>query len=317
VLFGQPSESAPRLVALPQAVPSPKTNPTTDAKVALGERLFFDPRLSGNNEMSCATCHIPTKAFGDGLARAVGARGKELPRNTPTVLNVGFHRSFFWDGRSASLEEQALVPIQAQDEMHQDLASLVRELRAVPEYARDFPRVFGQSVNPQDVARALAAYQRTLISRDSAFDRYLAGDRSALSVDARRGLELFENDADCIRCHHGPLLSDGEFYRLGTSFDDPGRAAVTGDDADLYKFRTPSLRDVAHTGPYMHNGSKQTLTAVVEFYLRGVPRRGPDNLPIDVEPLTHVSYADIDALVAFLESLSGNLPGTDPGSGSP
>lgn len=301
-----PTSSA--ITALPHIAPAPINNSTTSAKVELGRQLFFDPRLSGDNAMSCATCHVPEKAFGDGLARSKGANGKELARNTPTVLNVGFHSTFFWDGRAASLEEQALGPIQSPDEMDQDVDSLVQELAAVPGYAGAFENVFGRPVSEQGIARALAAFQRTLVTRNSPFDRYVAGDKNALSRRAKEGWELFKGEADCVRCHNGPLLSDGRFYRLGVGRGDKGRGVITGERQDLYRFRTPSLRDVGQTGPYMHDGSLATLHDVVQFYFRGVPSRGPDDLELDIEPLLGQSFSDIDAIVEFLKSLSGEPP---------
>lgn len=298
----------PRLLSLPAAVAEPRDNVATPAKVELGKQLFFDPRLSGDNKMSCATCHLPSKAFGDGLRRGKGAGDKELSRNTPTILNVGFHTTFFWDGRAKSLEEQSLGPIQSADEMNQHLDELVNELVAIPGYALQFEMVFGQPLNQQDIAKSLAAFQRTLVTRNSPFDRYLSGDKKALSTRAKEGLELFQGDAGCIRCHNGPLLSDGNYYRLGVGGNDEGRGGVTKKRDDLYKFRTPSLRDVAETGPYMHDGSLATLFDVVEFYYRGVPSRGPHGLELDVEPLLGQSYSDVDAIVEFLKSLSGEPP---------
>jgi len=306
------TDREPKLAALPESVPAPQDNPTTPAKVELGKQLFFDPRLSGDNKTSCATCHLPDQAFGDGLSRSKGTGGKELSRNSPTLLNAGFHSALFWDGRAASLEEQALGPIESPDEMNQDLDELKKELIAVPGYSRQFQEVFGQPVNKQGIAKALAAFQRSLVSRNSPLDRYLAGDKGALSLRAIEGLVLFRGDAGCIRCHNGPLLSDGKFYRLGVGRADEGRGAVTKRNDDLYKFRTPSLRDVAATGPYMHDGSLATLYEVVQFYYRGLPSRGPKGLALDVEPLLSQSFSDIDALVEFLKALSGESPKITP-----
>jgi cytochrome c peroxidase len=316
-LAGQPASARkPQLAPLPDAAPAPDDNPTTPEKSALGRLLFFDPRLSGDNTMSCATCHLPDKAWGDALPKAKGAGGKELARNTPSLMNVGFYQTLFWDGRSASLEQQALVPIESPDEMNQNADALVDELAAVPQYRKQFESVFGRPVNKDDVARALAAFQRTLVSRNSPFDRYLAGDKEALSPQAQKGLELFRGEAGCIRCHDGPLLSDGKFYRIGIGITigsgDKGRGAITGERDDLYSFRTPSLRDVAHTAPYMHDGSLATLYDVVEFYYRGVPTRGPDGLELDVAPLVGQSFTEIDPLVEFLKSLSGEPPDITP-----
>ncbi len=300
------------LVPLPSTVAAPGDNPTTPAKVELGKMLFFDPRLSGDNQMSCATCHVPEKAYGDGLALSPGAGGKRLERNTQTCLNVGFFKSFFWDGRAKSLEEQSLGPIQSAVEMNQDLVELERELRAIPGYVDEFKRVFVTKPNRDGIAKALAAFQRTLVTQPSPFDRYLMGDEDALSADARQGLELFLGDVGCVECHNGPLLSDGKFYRLGVSFLDEGRAKISGNKDDRYRFRTPSLRNVAQTGPYMHDGSQKTLDDVVMFYYRGIPDSGPGGLPLDAEALRGQSFSEIPLIVEFLKSLSGKVPEITP-----
>lgn len=300
------------LVPLPAVAPAPKDNPTTPEKAALGKQLFFDPRLSGDNTMSCATCHLPEKAFADGQRRSMGHAGQPLTRNTPSLLNVAWFDRLFWDGRAGTLEEQALHPIQSPDEMNQDLDELEAELNAVPGYVEQFRAIFGTTVRREGIAKALAAFQRTLVTGPSPLDRYLAGDESALSEEARKGLELFVGDADCVRCHRGPLLSDGKFYRLGVSSTDTGLGAITGQRDDDYKFRTPSLRNVAQTGPYFHNGSRKTLTDVVTFYFREIPPRTAAGQPLDVEPLIGQSFSDIPALVAFLESLSGEAPRITP-----
>lgn len=300
------------LAPLPGMPSDPKDNPTTPEKIALGKQLFFDPRLSGDNRMSCATCHLPEKAFGDGLARARGHGDKTLTRNTQTVLNVGFYERYFWDGRAQSLEEQALGPIQSPDEMHQDLTELEKELNSVPGYVEQFQNIFNTKVTRDAIARALAAFQRTLVTKPSPFDRYLAGDKTALTTEQKQGLELFEGSAGCIRCHQGPLLSDSKFYRLGIESKDAGVAIVTGKTEDKGKFRTPSLRNIAETGPYMHDGSKKTLSDVVEFYYRGVPSKSSDGLPLDIQPMLGQSFSEIPALVAFLKALSGETPQIEP-----
>jgi cytochrome c peroxidase len=192
--------------------------------------------------------------------------------------------------------------------MNQELDALERELQAVPGYVEQFREVFGERPSREGVARALAAFQRTLLSGPSPFDRFLAGDEKALSPAARRGWELFQGEADCIRCHNGPLLSDGKFYRLGVEYQDLGRASVTGNRADRHRFRTPSLRNIAETAPYMHDGSMNTLNEVVTFYFRGIPTDAPDDAALDAEPLYDLSFSDISAIVAFLKSLSGQVP---------
>jgi cytochrome c peroxidase len=195
--------------------------------------------------------------------------------------------------------------------MNQDLTELEKELRAVPEYAAQFSTVFGAGVSRDGIAKALAAFQRTLVTRNSDFDRYLAGDESALSEEAREGWAVFQS-AGCARCHSGPGFSDQRFHRLGASYQDRGRGAITGDDQDLYAFRTPGLRDVEKTAPYMHDGSLRTLGEVVEFYYRSTAVRGPGGLPLAFEPLNNRSFSEIPLIVAFLRSLSGEPPGVSP-----
>jgi cytochrome c peroxidase len=295
------------MAPLPRTVPTPHENPTTLDKVSLGKLLFFDPRLSGDNKTSCATCHRPEKAFADGIPRGKGTAGKTLNRNTPSLLNIGYSSTLFWDGRVKSLEQQALLPIQAADEMNQDLGELEQELSAVPAYAQQFQAVFQSKVTREGIAQALSAFERTLTTDPSPYDRYLAGEAEALSPEAKRGLELFFGQAGCARCHHGPLLTDEKFYRLGFS-GDQGLGSVTGKTADNYKFRTPSLRNVARTAPYMHDGSFRTLDEVLFYYLRSVPSLGPDGLALDIESLQGVSIDETADLIAFLEALSGDAP---------
>ena len=306
------TEEERSLVPLPKVVPAPKDNPTTPEKAALGKQLFFDPRLSGDNTMSCATCHLPEKAYGDGVRLGKGHQGKTLARNTQSCLNVGFFQTFFWDGRAGTLEEQALGPIQNPEEMNQDLDQLEKELSAIPGYVRAFEKVFGTRPNRAGIAKALAAYQRTLVTGPSPFDRFLQGDEKALSDEAKQGLEVFRGEAGCTQCHHGPLLADGKFYRIGTAHQDLGRAKVTGKPEDRYRYRTPSLRNIAETGPYMHNGSLKTLDDVVTFYYREIPVRGPDGLKLDTEALSGQSFSEIPSIVAFLESLTGAPPEFTP-----
>ena len=296
------------LLPLPRTVPSPADNPTTPEKVELGRKLFFDERLSGSNDMSCATCHDPARAYGDGLALSPGAGGVKLERHSQSCLNVGLLPNLFWDGRAADLEQQSLQPIESEQEMAQDLTELEKELRQSKEYVAAFQTVFGTLPSRDGIAKALAAFQRTLVTGPSPFDRYLAGDKSALSADARRGLELFRGEAGCIVCHHGPSLTDGKFYRLGVEFKDVGRMGITGKSEDRYRFRTPGLRNIAQTGPYMHDGSIATLEDVVLFYFRGIPDKSPEGLTPDTAALTGQSISDVAPLVAFLESLSGEIP---------
>jgi cytochrome c peroxidase len=246
------------------------------------------------------------------LPRGIGAGEKQLSRNTQTIIDVVLYSTYFWDGRANSLEEQTLGPIESPDEMNQDLNDLVEELNEVKGYVAQFESVYGTAVTKEGIAKSLAAFQRTIVSRNSPLDRYLAGDKKAMSRQAVDGMKLFLGRADCVRCHNGPLLSDGKYYRLGVDFIDKGRGAVTGRRDDMFKFRTPSLRNIAETAPYMHDGSEASLFDVVEFYFRRAPTRGPDGLTVDVDPLIGESYSDIDAVVEFLKSLSGNVPDVGP-----
>ena len=310
-LVGQ-QRTTKRLAPLPVLVPAPAENRTTPERVALGKMLFFDPRLSGDNRLSCASCHRPDKAFGDGQVFSTGAGGKPLTRNTPSCLNVGYYGNLFWDGRAATLEQQALAPLLSAAEMNQPLAELEIELTRVPGYVTAFQKAFNRPPDRQGVAQALAAFQRTLVTGPSPFVRFLKGDKAALSADAKAGFELFRGEAGCIQCHHGPLLSDGKFYRLGISFHDPGRAQISGQREDRFRFRTPSLHQVAETGPYMHNGSLKTLEDVVTFYYRGIPDIGPDGLRSDTLALRGQSFSEIPLLIAFLESLTGKVAAVTP-----
>jgi cytochrome c peroxidase len=196
--------------------------------------------------------------------------------------------------------------------MHQELGELERELRAVPGYVEQFRQVFGTEVTRDGISKALAAFERTLVTEPSAYDRYARGDRDALSPAAERGRELFFGDAGCVRCHSGPHLTDGKFYRLAVSFKDDGLAGVTGKTEDRAKFRTPSLRNVGQTAPYMHDGSLNTLEDVVTFYYRTAPATTVGSLPIDIEALLGRSYSEISDIVAFLESLTGESPAIVP-----
>ena len=286
----------------------PADNPTTPAKVELGRLLFFDPVLSENNNIACATCHHPDLGFADGQEHAVGPDGTALPRNTPTLWNVGFAGNLFWDGRLDSLETQVEFPLTHPDEMGvRDTQALVAELRVIPEYVTLFDAAFGAGADAltlTNMDRALAAFQRTLISDDSPFDRYAAGDFDALTPPQRRGLALFRSGATrCFECHTAPTFAGDTFRVIGVAGDDPGRAAVS-DDGSPGAFKIPTLRNVALTAPYMHNGSLPTLEAVVDFYAEGGGRRhGAENVDVFVSGFTLTEQEQAD-LVAFLYALT-------------
>lgn len=286
----------------------PADNPTTPEKVTLGHLLFFDPVLSQGNDMSCASCHHPDLAFGDGRPTPEGAGGAALARNAPTLWNVAYAHNLFWDGRVQSLEEQALVPLTHADEMGVgDVSVLVEELKANPEYVALFDAAFGggaAAVTPENITRALAAFQRTLISDDSPFDRYAAGDFDALTPQQRRGLAIFRSGATrCFECHSAPTFASDTFRVIGVDSDDPGRAGVV-EDGVTGAFKVPTLRNIALSAPYMHNGSMATLEEVIRFYEAGGGRaHGFEKVDVFVNPfdLTDQERAD---LLAFLYALT-------------
>lgn len=305
--------SSPRIVFAERSVPIPQDNPQTPAKVALGRKLFYDPRLSKDNTIACASCHRPEFAFSDGgKPVSTGIFGRQGIRNAPTLTNVGFRRHLFWEGRSPRLELQAVGPLTAHDEMGLEPEELAQRLQAIPEYAQAFREVFGEPPSLRAVTYAIAAFERTLLSYDSPFDRYQAGDDQALSPAALRGMELFFSEkGDCFHCHVGPDFTDDEPRNtaLYTVYKDIGLARATGKDEDVGKFKTPTLRNVALTAPYMHDGSIRTLREVVQHYNRG----GEPNLNADalIRPLG-LTDQEVDDLVAFLEALTDTSFITNP-----
>ena len=288
--------------------PIPETNPQTAPKIALGRRLFHDRRWSRDGRVSCATCHDPRHAFADNRALAVGAGQGVGRRNVPTIVNRVWGRSFFWDGRATSLEQQALQPILNPLELGATADAVVALARS-RDYGGAFRTVFGRIPDLADVARALASYVRTIMSGDSAYDRYVAGNRSALRPAARRGLALFNGQAGCATCHSGPIFTDELFHNTGVAWrsgapSDLGRSAMTGREEDRGAFKTPTLREVARTAPYMHDGSLATIEEVVEFYDRGGKRNPHIDDRLRPLGLTRSQRAD---LVAFLNALNGRI----------
>jgi cytochrome c peroxidase len=293
----------------------PEDNPITPAKIELGKLLYFDPRLSVDGTISCATCHDPQKAFTDHRPVARGVGDEEGRRNSPTVLNAAYHYFQFWDGRAGSLEEQAKGPIENPVEMAMPHDLAVQRLRSIEGYRPYFEAAFGDGAVDMDrVAKAIATFERTLLSGNSAWDRYVYGDEEdALDPAAQRGLALFEGKANCTRCHLGFHLTDGLFHNLGVGMDseepDLGRYEVTGQEQDKGAFKTPTLRDIQRTGPYMHDGSVKTLEEVVDLYVRG----GEENpwLDVNMEPLD-LDEQEIQDLLAFLRSLEGDWKPVEP-----
>lgn len=306
------------LAMLPRLAPA-ADDPLAKAKVELGRKLFFDPRVSRTGEMACASCHDPDLGWADGRTVSFGLHRTALRRNAPSVLNAVHAASLFWDGRAGSLEDQALQVLQNPQEMGSS-EELVRErLTGIPAYAVEFEKAFGdKEITLDRVATALATFERTLVGGRSRFDAFLKGKPESLSDEALIGLDLFRREARCLNCHHGPNFTDGEFHDLGLSYygrkyEDLGRHKVTQAAEDVGRFRTPSLRNVSETGPYMHNGLFQ-LEGVLSLYNAGMPTLTPkpeqvgDPLfPSKKSPLLKplgLNPRDLDDLEAFLRSLA-------------
>lgn len=306
------ADNTPMQLKLPVGIdappPIPADNPLTVAKVELGGQLFFDPRLSADDTVSCATCHNPVMGFTDGRPTSMGVKGQVGGRSAPTFINLAYApNGVFWDGRAKSLEDQAKGPIANPIEMANTHEAVVARLNRISGYRDQFQAVFGSAdITIDNVAKAIAAFERTAISGNSPWDRFLKGDATALSEPAKRGWTLFQNKANCIRCHAGFNLTDNGYHNLGVGFDkpnpDPGRYAVTNAEEDKGRFKTPTLREITYTAPYMHDGSARTLEEVIDFYNRG----GTKNPQLDpeVKPLNLTAQEKAD-LVAFLKSLNG------------
>lgn len=249
----------------------PADNPMTPEKVSLGWQLFFDERLSGDGSRSCYSCHVCEKGLTDGLAKAVGAFNKLLPRSSPTLWNIGYHKEFYWDGRSPSLEKQAMAAWTGAN-MGAKAEEIAAKLNALQDYRSQFQRVFGSDATPDNIVKAIAAYERTIISGDTAWDRFRAGNTSAMSESAVRGWNIFQA-IKCTNCHDGVLFTDQQYHNVGIGMDqkepDVGRFKVTNKPEDTGAFKTPTLRDIAQSAPYFHDGSAATLEDAVDIMLGG------------------------------------------------
>ncbi|GGJ26934.1 cytochrome-c peroxidase [Deinococcus roseus] len=292
------------LSAAPALLPQiPTTNPQTPEKIALGKKLFYDPILSQNGTVSCASCHNPDHAFADNQPISPGVEGRKGARNAPTLTNVAFRKSFFFEGGAKSLELQAMGPLTEHNEMASDVAETVKKLKASAQYVALFKAAFQDEPSMQHVVEAIASFERTLVGFDSPYDRFQRGDLTALSESQQRGMELFFDKADCFHCHSGGNFTDELPHNTALSFfdEDQGLFRLTSRDEDIGKFKTPTLRNIALTAPYMHDGSMATLRETVQHYNDG----GESNLNADplMRPLG-LTDQEIDDVVAFLESLT-------------
>jgi len=282
-----------------KSVQAPKNNPQTPEKIELGKKLFFDRRLSGDGTMSCASCHIPEQAFADGQDISMSYPTTKNWRNAPGLINVAFYRKFFHDGRAKSLEDQALFPMMSAFEMNQNLDFLEEEIRVVPEYVEAFMKAFDGEPTRTTIAMAIAAFERSLVSVNAPYDKFLNGDSKAISEDAQKGFEIFKGKGRCAECHYGVILSDDRFHALNVPEntalendprvittmrfvakvyrypdyrnlnEDLGRYLISKDKLDWKAFRTPMLREISRTAPYMHNGVFSTLDEVIDFFDAG------------------------------------------------
>lgn len=323
---GKSSTANPRDFAnwiLPKQPLYPADNAPSAARVELGKMLFFDPRVSRDGNMSCATCHNPSFGWSDGLATARGFEGKLLERASPSIVNSAYNTIHMWDGRKATLEDQATGPMEAAPEMNTDLTKFFAWIGANPGYQAAFAKAYpGEPIGVSTLQRAIASFERTVVSRTSPFDRWIAGDKRAMTGQQLRGMVLF-NDRDktnCVACHAAPTFTDNGFHNLGlASFgaDNPdlGRYAQKKVASMKGAFKTPSLRDVERTAPYFHDGSAKTLMDVIEHYAAGGQVRS--NLSPNIKPLT-LTQAEKEELVAFMKALTSpavpvTLPILPPG----
>lgn len=290
------------------------TADSTKALVELGKALFFDTRLSGSGTISCATCHLPERNWTDGKERSVGHNGSVNKRNAPTIENAWYFQQLFWDGRAHNLQDQAFAPINSETEMHSEMPELMGRLNSIRGYQLLFKKAFGQErIDADELTTAIATFEKTITTGFSRFDQFLAGDKKALSDAELRGLHLFRTKARCMNCHYGPFFSDNLFHNNGfQSADsneyDKGRFAVTHIPEDIGRFKTPSLRDVARTGPWMHKGFMHSLAEIVNRYNTAETK---DMDPL-IKPLGLTEDEKKD-LLAFLSAISAPpVPFTKP-----
>jgi cytochrome c peroxidase len=292
-----------------------KDNPLTREKIELGKQLYFDKRLSRDNSVSCASCHDPNKGWSNGERFATGIGGQVGGRSAPTIINTGYQAFQFWDGRAEELEGQALGPIQNPIEMDMNLPELEAKLNKISGYRQQFQKVFGTDGTADGIAKAIAAFERTILSGNAPFDCFQAGDKNALSESAQRGMNIFFNKAFCSACHAGPNFTDGAFHNVGIGMDqkkpDIGREEHSKQLGDRGAFKVPTLREIARTAPYMHDGSLKTLEEVVDYYSRGgIPNPQQDE---EIFPLKLTDQEKKDLVTFLREGLcSPDYPVVEP-----
>jgi len=290
----------------PSEIPSPSDNAYSPERATLGKALFFDPRLSGSGAISCASCHNPALGWSDGLTVGIGHMGSRLTRHSPTIENLAWGGPYFWDGRAESLEEQAKGPLQSPTEMNMS-TDAERIVTSIEGYKSAFAGAYpGEPVTIDTIAKAIASFERTVISGKAPFDRWIEGDENAISQAAKRGFALFSDKANCAACHSGWRFTDDGFHDIGIKSQDKGRGAVLeGVPVLQYAFKTPTLRNVALRAPYEHDGSQKTLRDVIDFYDGGYESR--PSLSPDIKKL-NLTEREKDDLIAFLYTLTGSEP---------
>lgn len=289
----------------PATVPFPENNKYTRARAELGKTLFFDPRLSATGQISCASCHRPQFAWSDSAPTSVGAPGMPLKRRSPTILNMAWADSLFWDGRAATLEEQALGPIQADVEMNMPLEKAIQLISAIPGYKPLFDRAYpNEPIAGETVGKAIATFERTVVSGIAPFDEWVMGDDSAINESAKRGFDLFNTKALCGKCHSGWNFTDNSFHDLGFDTDDRGRGKLLPQiEAAQFAFKTSTLRNIAQRAPYFHDGSVRSLEEVIVHYDKG-PWRNRPSLAEEMRKLDLTPREKRD-LVEFMKTLTG------------
>jgi cytochrome c peroxidase len=298
----------------------PADNPLTQAKIDLGKMLYYDKRLSGDGSRACYSCHLKENGLTDGKPTAIGAYEAKLPRASPTLWNIGFHKAYYWDGRSPSLERQAMAAwtggnmgVSGKDG-RPSTADIAAKINAIPAYQTAFQKAFGGPATPENMMQAISSFERTIVASNSAWVRFRSGDESAFSDAAKRGWKIFDEKAKCRNCHDGLLLTDQQYHNVGIGMDAPkpdvGRFVVTKDEKDTGAFKTPTLLDISKSAPYFHNGSVATLEEAVDLMVNG----GKKNKYLDTTNLkpAKLSKEEKADLIAFLRALDAEYTVTEP-----